>query len=133
MGVFIFLYYHEYMSDQKTILVVEDNEPTRALLRGILESEGYRVIETESGEVAVSLAQDEHPDAAIIDQYMEPYNGYKTADFLRHHNVNIPMFLITAHDASDLFSKTQKHGFSNIMKKPLDPKRLLWLLARELR
>ncbi|MEM9470134.1 MAG: response regulator [Pseudomonadota bacterium] len=121
------------MSDQKTILVVDDNEPTRTLLRGILEAEGYAVIEASDGEVAIAMAKEQKPDAALIDQYMEPYNGYKTAEIMGFDGIKMPMIMITAHDATDLLSQAQRHGFSNVMKKPIDPKKLLWLLARELR
>tara|TARA_B100000508_G_C11422316_1_gene259004 strand:- start:170 stop:568 length:399 start_codon:yes stop_codon:yes gene_type:complete len=121
------------MEIKKTIIIVDDNEPTRALLRGVLENAGYAVIESGDGEAAVSMAKDEKPDAAIIDQYMEPYNGYKVAEMMKYQKVEIPMIMITAHDATDLFLQAQKHGFSNVMKKPIDPERLLWILSRELR
>lgn len=121
------------MEIKKTIIIVDDNEPTRALLRGVLENAGYAVIESGDGEAAVSMAKEEKPDAAIIDQYMEPYNGYKVAEMMKYQKVEIPMIMITAHDATDLFLQAQKHGFSNVMKKPIDPERLLWILSRELR
>lgn len=121
------------MSDKKTIIIVDDNEPTRSLLRGVLENAGYAVIESGDGEEAVSMAKDERPDAAIIDQHMEPYNGYKVAELMKYHKVNIPMVMITAHDATDLLLQAQKHGFTNVMKKPIDPEKLIWILGRELR
>ena len=121
------------MEIKKTILVVDDNEPTRALLRGILENAGYNVIEASNGEIAVSIARDEKPDIALIDQYMEPIDGYKLAGLLKFENIEIPMVLITAHETSDLLLQAQKHGFTNVIKKPIDPERLLWLLSRELR
>lgn len=133
MGLFIFLYYHKLMSDQKTILVVDDNDPTRSLLRNILQAEGYRVIETDHGEIALSMTKDEKPAAAIIDQYMEPYNGYKVAELIRYEGIKMPMIMITAHESSDLLVEAQRHGFSNVLKKPIDPKRLVWLLSRCLR
>lgn len=121
------------MDNKKTILVVDDNEPTRTLLRSILENAGYLVIESGDGEEAISIAKEQKPDAAIIDQYMEPYNGYKVADHIGYAKIKMPMIMVTAHYATDLFSEAQRHGFSNIMKKPIDPERLLWLLSRELR
>jgi len=121
------------MEIKKTILIVEDNEPTRALLRGILEGGGYNVIEAADGDVALAHAKEYKVDAAIIDQYMEPYNGYKVADLLQYADIKIPMIMITAHEASDLLLQAQKHGFTNVMKKPVDPDKLLWILRRELR
>ena len=121
------------VSSKKTILIGDDNDPTRTLLRGVLENGGYGVMEAADGDVAVSYAKESKPDAAIIDQHMEPYNGYKVADLLQYADVKIPMVMITAHDASDLLIQAQKHGFTNVMKKPIDADKLLWIIGRELR
>ena len=117
----------------KTILIIDDNAPTRTLFKGIVEASGYRAVEAADGETAIDIAKSGDIDAAIVDQYMEPMDGFKVAEHFDYHEINIPLILITAHETSDLLIQAQKKGFANVMTKPVDPQRLVRLLERMLR
>ena len=115
----------------KTILIVDDNEPTRKLLAAIVEEqEGYQALTAEDGYHALDLAKNNHIDCALIDQYMEPINGFNLALSFQADNFKFPMIMITANDGSDLLSMARRHGFTTTLMKPVKPEHLLKLLER---
>ncbi len=66
-----------------TILIAEDNEDSRAVLRTFLELEGYRVLEACDGEEAVEVARRAQPDLIIIDLNMPKLGGFAAAEQIR--------------------------------------------------
>jgi CheY-like chemotaxis protein len=82
------------------VLVVEDDEATRALTRNMLEKEGCRVAEAENGEVALRLMEDEVPTLILLDLMMPVMDGFEFADKVRKHPLwhSIPIVVVTAHD-----------------------------------
>jgi len=69
----------------KTILVAEDREDTRELVRTFLEKEGYRVIEAADGGRAVEAALRERPDLIMMDLNMPVLDGFEAAKRIRQH------------------------------------------------
>src|SRR5438552_17718223 len=86
-----------------TILLVEDDEDTRYLMRLELERRGYRSIEAEDGEQAVALAQGEHPDIILMDISLPRMDGLEATKQIRTHErrPGIPVIAVTAHPESD--------------------------------
>ena len=66
-----------------TILIAEDNEDSRAVLRTFLELEGYRVLEARDGEEAVEVARRAQPDLIIIDLNMPKLGGIAASEQIR--------------------------------------------------
>ena len=114
----------------KTVLIVDDNEPTRKLLAGIIGAAGYTVIEADGGDGALLLAKKQEIDCALIDQHMEPMSGFMLARAFQTKGYTFPMTMITAHEGSDLLLQAQKYGFMSIMMKPVGQNRLLKLIER---
>jgi len=114
----------------KTILIVDDNAPTRALFQGILEKAGYQTLVAENGEIGLALAQENQIDCALIDQYMEPIGGFSFARHCKLYDLQFPMIMITGNENNDLLIEARKEGFLSVMMKPVDPEHLLKLLAR---
>ena len=83
-----------------TILVVEDFSDARDLMRLVLETEGYRVIEAGNGIDAVATAQREHPDAILMDMSMPLMDGCQATKRIRQATglSNIPIIACTAHN-----------------------------------
>jgi DNA-binding response OmpR family regulator len=79
----------------QTILVVDDAENLRVLLKSYLTQEGYRVVTAGNGREALFVARDEKPDLIVLDLMMPEMGGY---DFMRHFSreADVPIILLTA-------------------------------------
>jgi len=115
---------------KKTILIVDDNAPTLALLTGILSGADYDVITAQDGESAIDLADQHQIDCALIDQYMDPMDGFTLARAFQVDGHKFPMAMITANESADLLTQSQANGFMTIIMKPVQPERLIKLVGR---
>lgn len=117
-----------------TILVVEDTPDSRELMKIILESEGYRVLEAENGVVAVRIAQCELPDAILMDMSLPLMDGCQATKRIRKEPAlfNVPIIACTAHNYWEWRSKALLAGCNDFLSKPLDTQRLVKTLARYL-
>src|SRR5690349_8786576 len=79
----------------QTILVVDDKESVRTLLRDFLSAQQYRMVTAANGREALLAARQERPDLVILDIMMPEMDGY---DFIRHfrHESDTPIILLTA-------------------------------------
>ena len=114
----------------KTILIVDDNEPTLQMLAAIIEGAGYTAITASNGEDALKIAQESKISCALIDQYMEPMDGFTLARYFQLHEIKVPMIMVTGNENTDLLSQTHKLGFVTTMMKPVNPDLLLKILQR---
>ena len=118
----------------KTILVAEDNEPSREMLRVFLEVNGYQVIEAENGREAVDIAGRANPDLILLDLNMPEIDGLSAArqirdlEKLRH----VP---IIANSASGTYGiglfqdiETLGSGYVEYLPKPIDFDNLIYLI-----
>jgi CheY-like chemotaxis protein len=82
-----------------TVLVVEDEDDTRYLIRLALEERGYRVCEAENGDEAIVMARQEQPNVILMDISMPRMNGLTaTARIREQDNLRtIPIIALTAH------------------------------------
>lgn len=114
----------------KTVLIVDDNAPSLKLLASIVAGAGYATALAQNGEAALALAADHSFDCALIDQYMDPMDGFTLIRRLRLEGYNFPITMITANESNDLLLQARKHGLISIMVKPVDPERLLKLVEK---
>lgn len=79
----------------KTILVVDDNERLRTLVKAYLTQEGYRVVVAPNGREALFVAREENPDLIVLDIMMPEMDGY---EFMRVHRKEreTPIIILTA-------------------------------------
>jgi CheY-like chemotaxis protein len=82
----------------KRILVIDDEEPIRQLLKEEFEEEGYRILTAASGKEALTLLrQSEKPDLIILDLRMREMNGLELMNFYTKLNYRIPVIIFTAY------------------------------------
>jgi two-component system chemotaxis response regulator CheY len=75
---------HDGHSERRAVLIVDDNEAIRLLIRCVLENAGYEVVaEVGNGEDAVTAAAALHPDIVVLDEEMPTMNGSQAADRIR--------------------------------------------------
>ena len=104
------------------VLVVEDNEDARYLMRLALESLGYRVCEAENGEEAIAVADRERPNVILMDIAMPVLDGLKATARIREQSsmATVPIIAVTAHQDADLRAGAQASGFTAFVTKPID-------------
>lgn len=114
----------------RKILIVDDNAPTCKLLAATLEAAGYETLIALEGDEALKLARENKILCALIDQYMEPMNGFTLARYFALSDIKIPMIMITGNDSSDLLSRAREVGFVSTMLKPINHDHLLKMIKR---
>jgi len=116
------------------ILVVEDNEKNRKLVRDLLTVKGYTVIETETGEEALTLAQSRRPALVLMDIQLPGINGIETLRRLRADasTAAIPVVAVTASAMMQDRQKIVAAGFDGYQAKPLSVRPFLELVREVL-
>ncbi|HKZ79160.1 MAG TPA: response regulator [Pyrinomonadaceae bacterium] len=120
------------LGSSQTILVVEDYDDTRLLLRQALENKGYRVVEATNGQEAVGLVQREHPDLILMDLDLPILDGIAATQQIRNQSEmdELPIVAVTAYPLSYTHVKAFAKGCNEYMAKPIDFGELDRLLNR---
>jgi two-component system, cell cycle response regulator DivK len=106
----------------KLILIVEDEDRSRRMLRHVLEFHGYRTIEAGSGELAVQRALDDLPDLILMDIRLPGISGIEALRMLRAdpRTANIPVIAVTASVVRGDEPRFLAEGFNGYIPKPID-------------
>ena len=116
----------------QTVMVVEDYDDTRLMLRQALEAKGYRVLEAVNGQEAVDLSRREHPDLILMDLDLPILDGIAATQHIRQQPEmdEIPIVAVTAYPMSYTRVKAFAKGCNEYMAKPIDFAQLEDLLNR---
>ena len=108
--------------DSKTILYIEDDLPSRVLVKRVLEAEGYRVIEAESGLEGIIVARTERPLLILVDINMPDMDGLEVTARLRAMPElgSVPIVAVTANVMKGDRERTLEAGCSGYIQKPID-------------
>ncbi|MCC7263193.1 MAG: response regulator [Candidatus Latescibacteria bacterium] len=107
---------------QGRILVVDDEEPNRTLLRELLEQEGYKVQEAANGEDALRQVAEDPPDVVLLDVMMPVLDGFEVCRRIKETtaSIHIPVLLVTAlRERRDRLTGIRA-GASDFLTKPID-------------
>ena len=115
---------------QTTILVVDDFDDTRLLLRTWLERKGFRVIEAVTGNEAVSRAETEAPDLIIMDVEMPELDGLSATRIIRTLKPlqNVPVVAVSAYGAQQFRHEALAAGCNEYVSTPFEPEDLLHVI-----
>ena len=116
----------------KLILIVEDNEKNRKLLRRVLQVSGYRVTEAETGLDALKSARDEPPDLVLMDYQLPDIDGIEVFRRMRADPAIrfAPIIAVTASAMPEDQRRMREAGFDGVESKPVDVTQLLATIAR---
>lgn len=105
----------------KRILIVEDKETGRELLRTVLEKEGYTVSEARDGAEALEKARLDRPDLILLDVNLPSRDGYQVLQDFRGNQklMNVPVLAITANAMRGDREKALAAGFNAYLSKPV--------------
>jgi CheY-like chemotaxis protein len=109
------------------ILIVEDNEKNRKLVRDVLQHKGYKTLEAETGEDGVRLAQESSPALVLMDIQLPGINGIEALRRLRADpkTKKIPVIAVTASAMTHDRAKIMSAGFDGYQSKPINVKEFL--------
>ncbi len=107
----------------KKVLVIEDNEINRYLMRIILQKLGHQVIEAEDGFIGVELAKKESPDLILMDIQLPRMDGYEATKKIRaiDETKNVPIIAITSYAMIVDREKILAAGCTAYVEKPIEP------------
>jgi len=100
------------------VLLVDDDEAVRQVVRGGLELRGFEVLDADSGEAALAMAG-EHPEIAVIDYAMPGMDGAQTAEQLRRLMPQLPIILASGHPDTASIERALG-GQATVLRKPFD-------------
>ena len=111
----------------KCILVVEDQPDNRQILRDLLGSAGYELVEAENGEEALAVVAQRRPDLILMDIQLPIMDGYETTRRIRS-NIDlqsIPIIAVTSYALTGDETKALAAGCDAYITKPYSPRQLL--------
>ena len=113
------------------ILIVEDNEKNRKLVRDILQFKGYKLLESETAEVGIDLAREHKPALILMDFHLPGMNGIEAFKILRADPLtsSIPILAVTASAMTEDRQKMMAAGFDGLQTKPINVKEFLQTVA----
>jgi two-component system, cell cycle response regulator DivK len=103
-----------------TIMVVEDSEDVRLMMRILLEMEGYRVIEAADGMQAVEMAINERPALIMMDLNLPLLDGLAATNRIRQHLSDVPVVALSGHVTDNYRLAALAAGCTDYLVKPLD-------------
>ena len=112
---------------KKRILVVEDQDDNRQILRDLLTKAGFDLIEAENGEDAVASAQTSRPDLILMDIQLPILDGYEATRRIKADPdlKSIPIIVVTSYALSGDEEKARRAGCDDYVAKPFSPRQLL--------
>lgn len=110
----------------RTILIVDDFDDTRLLLRTWLQRKGYRVVEAENGNRAVAAAERDRPDLIIMDVEMPELDGLAATRKIRklENFAGVPIVAVSAYGADQYREHALAAGCDEYVSTPFEPEEL---------
>jgi two-component system cell cycle response regulator DivK len=111
----------------RRILVVEDEEDSRKILRDLLSTAAYEMTEAENGEQALAAVAKQRPDLILMDIQMPVLDGYEATRRIKADPAfrDIPIIVVTSYALSGDEVKARAAGCDDFVPKPFSPRQLL--------
>jgi two-component system, cell cycle response regulator DivK len=116
------------------ILVIEDQEDNRQILRDLLTSADFEVIEAVDGQAGLAAAADHPPDLILMDMQLPILDGYEATRRLKADKAlqGIPVIAVTSYASSSDVDKARAAGCDAFISKPFSPRQLLAKVRKHL-
>ena len=118
--------------DFVTVLLVEDTEDNRQMMRRLLEMSGYRVVEAINGKEAIEVASQVRPEVILMDLSLPLIDGLAATRRIRSlpELTKVPIVAVSAHDTADFHSEALAAGCDAYITKPIDYPELEEIIQR---
>ena len=122
-------------NERAMVLLVEDTEDNRFMMRRLLEMTGYDVIEARNGQEAVAVAETQQPNLILMDLSLPVIDGLAATRLIRKLPAcqTVPIIAVSAHDSADFQQEALSAGCNGYVTKPIDYTSLEALITRLLR
>ncbi len=107
------------------ILLVDDEENIREVVKLNLELDGYEVVTAADGKKAIQRFQEEHFDLLILDVMLPEIDGFSIAEQVRLSNLDVPIIMLTAKDSAQDRVTGLRRGADDYLTKPFNLEELL--------
>ena len=121
------------MSEQKTVLIVEDEKNIVDILRFNLMREGYRTLEAYDGEDGLNKARSENPDLILLDVMLPKIIGFDVCRTLRQEGNNVPVIILTAREEEADKVLGLEIGADDYITKPFSMRELIARVGANIR
>ena len=116
------------------ILVIDDEEDVREVLRLHLESAGFNVLEAEDGEDGINILRSEdnmiNVGLILCDIRMPKVNGVECVDFLKREAPGVPVVMVTGYPDTEMAAAFLKKGVKDYLVKPVEKEKLLGVVDK---
>ena len=111
----------------KRVLVVEDTEDNRKIIRDLMTSAGYEMIEALDGGAGVAMAAEHKPDLILMDMQLPVLDGYEATRRIKADPAlaHIPVIAVTSYALSGDEDKARTAGCDGYIAKPFSPRQML--------
>jgi len=109
-------------TERLSVLLVEDYEDNRLMMKHLLELSGYRVLEATNGAQAIKVAMREIPDLILMDLSLPQVDGLSATRQIRAVPAlsDVPIVAVSAHDSADFHAEALASGCNEYVTKPID-------------
>ncbi|HET7522186.1 MAG TPA: response regulator [Bacillales bacterium] len=114
------------------ILIVDDQFGIRALLREILQAEGYQTYEAANGAQALGAVQKEEPNLVLLDIKIPGMDGLEILRRIKNEKVNTKVMIMTAYGELEMIKEAMDHGAITHFSKPFDINEMLETIKKAL-
>ena len=116
------------------VLVIDDEEDVREVLKLHLESAGYNILEAENGEDGINILRSEdnmvNVGVVLCDIRMPKVNGAECVDYLRKEAPGIPVVMVTGYPDTEMAISFLNKGVKNYLVKPVEKEKLLGVVGK---
>ena len=114
------------------ILIVDDSQFQRNIIKKMLEPEGHEFLEAANGLSAMQVTLAQRPDCVLVDKLMPEFDGEKFLQFIKQRNLMIPVIVITADIQESTYTQCINLGAFDVINKPLKAEKLKEILQKAL-
>jgi UDP-3-O-acyl N-acetylglucosamine deacetylase len=122
----------EESANQKTILIVDDEDGVRESVREVLTDEGYRVLDTADGTQVLGMIREEKPELVLLDIWMPQVDGIGLLKEIKSQEPDIPVVMVSGHGNIHTAVTATKFGAFDFIEKPVTLDGLLLTVQRAL-
>lgn len=115
-----------------TILCVDDDESILSVLQTVLESNSHAVLSAQSGQAALDLVRQHHPELVISDIRMSPMSGMDLLRTLRQERPELPVIMLTAFTSPETIRESRELGATDHLSKPFTTQEVIKAVQRVL-